>query len=303
MNDRWLRSFVTVAQCGSFQKAAEKLLLTPQALWQQVRRLEGDVGFSLLVRTSKGVEPTKAGERFLCMAADVLERYDTTLAECRALLKSQLLEPVPLRVPMTGGITLSPFWQHMYQELPHQRSNEDERPLCLEFVTEKHVGAGLIPELLDGTYDLIEHHSIAGEHPDSVYYEELGKDESSIVVGINDLLASLATARIEDLRDRELSAFTPAFSADLARQLGSSGEAIAIRQIPCDQFGIISACAKGQVCLVESRIELPRETLVKIPLDFDPNLRRGLACRKSDAPRLAKAFELAHRISAELGMG
>lgn len=268
-----------------------------------MRRLEGDVGFSLLVRTSKGVEPTKAGERFLSMAADVLERYDTTLAECRALLKSQLLEPALLRVPMTGGITLSPFWQRMYQELPHQRSNGAARPLCLEFVTEKHVGTGLIPELLDGTYDLIEHHSIAGEHPDSLYYEELGKDESSIVVGINDPLAALTAARVEDLRGRELSAFTPAFSADLARQLGSSGEAIAIRQIPCDQFGIISACAKGQVCLVESRIELPRETLVKIPLDFDPNLRRGLACRKSDAPRLARAFELAHRISTELGMG
>ena len=303
MNDRWLRSFVAVTQCGSFQKAAEKLSLTPQALWQQVRRLEGDVRFPLLARTPKGVEPTKAGERFLSMAADVLERYDTALAECRALLKSELLEPVPLRVPMTGGITLSPFWQRMYQELPYQRPDETERPLCLEFVTGKHAGTGLIPGLLNGTYDLIEHHSIAGEHPDSVYYEELGKDESSIVVGINDPLAVLAMARIEDLRGRELSAFTPAFSADLARQLGASGEVIAIHQIPCDQFSIISACAKGQVCLVESRIELPRETLMKIPLDFDPNLRRGFACRKNDALRLARAFELAHRISEELGMG
>lgn len=303
MNDRWLHSFVTVAQCGSFQKAAEKLLLTPQALWQQVRRLEGDVGFSLLSRTPKGVELTKAGEHFLRMAADVLERYDTTLAECRALLESQLLEPVPLRVPMSGGITLSPFWQRMYQERPRQRPGEAERPLCLEFVTGGYAGAGLIPGLLDGTFDLVEHHSIAGEHPDSVYYEELGRDESSIVVGADDPLASLAAARIEDLRGRELSAFTPAFSADLARQLGSSGEAIAIRQIPCDQFGIILACAKGQVCLVESRIELPRETLVKIPLDFDPNLRRGFACKKGDASRLARVFELAHRVSEELGMG
>lgn len=192
-------------------KSSGEALLIPQALWQQVCRLEGDVGFSLLVRTTKGMEPTKAGERFLSMAADVLERYDTTLAECRALLKSQLLEPALLRVPMTGGIALSPFWQHMYQELPYQRSDGAERPLCLEFVTEKHVGTGLIPELLDGTYDLIEHHSIAGEHPDSVYYEELEKDESSIVVGINDPLAALAAARVEDLRGHELSAFTPAF--------------------------------------------------------------------------------------------
>lgn len=303
MNGRWLRSFVTVAQCGSFQKAAEGQLLTPQALWQQIRRLESDTGLSLLSRTPKGVELTKAGEHFLRMATDILGRYDKTLAECHALQKSQLLEPISLRVPMSGGITLSPFWQRMYSELPQQQSDAAERPICLEFVTGEHAGVGLIPGLLDGTYDLIEHHSIAGKHPDSVYYEELGKDKSSIVVSVNDPLAALDRARIEDLRGRDLSTFTPEFSAGLARQLGSDGETVAIHQIPCDQFGIISACAKGQVCLVESRIELPRETLVKIPLDFDPNLRRGFACRKSDAVALARVFELAHRISGELGMG
>lgn len=51
------------------------------------------------------------------MAVDVLGRYDGAFAEHRTLLEPQMLEPVPLRVPMPGVIALSHFWRRMYQEL------------------------------------------------------------------------------------------------------------------------------------------------------------------------------------------
>jgi DNA-binding transcriptional LysR family regulator len=47
---RLLRYFVTVADEGHFGRAAAKLFITPPALTQQIRRLEHEVGFSLLDR-------------------------------------------------------------------------------------------------------------------------------------------------------------------------------------------------------------------------------------------------------------
>ena len=68
------------------------------------------------------MEPTEEVGGFLHMAADIPGRYDNALMEYRALPEPQPLEPVLLRVPMLGGITPWPFWQHMYREPPCQRS-------------------------------------------------------------------------------------------------------------------------------------------------------------------------------------
>ncbi|MBP3701326.1 MAG: LysR family transcriptional regulator, partial [Lachnospiraceae bacterium] len=36
MNQRWLRSYIAVTECGSINKAAERLYISPQALLQQI---------------------------------------------------------------------------------------------------------------------------------------------------------------------------------------------------------------------------------------------------------------------------
>jgi len=64
LNLRLLRYFVTVADEGHFGRAAAKLFITPPALTQQIRRLELEVGFSLLDRARHPVVPTPSGEAF-----------------------------------------------------------------------------------------------------------------------------------------------------------------------------------------------------------------------------------------------
>ena len=50
MNDNQLRSFLTVAECGSFSKAEEGSFLSKQALIKQIDALEDELGFRLLSR-------------------------------------------------------------------------------------------------------------------------------------------------------------------------------------------------------------------------------------------------------------
>jgi DNA-binding transcriptional LysR family regulator len=64
--------FVAVATDLHFGRAAERLYLSQPALSKQIRRLEDDLGFPLLVRDSRHVTLTPRGQRFLDDARQLL---------------------------------------------------------------------------------------------------------------------------------------------------------------------------------------------------------------------------------------
>lgn len=68
-----LRTFLTVYDSGSFQKAAERLHVTQSALSMRMRRLEDELGRRLLTRGRNGVRLTDAGRQFFPYATDVLQ--------------------------------------------------------------------------------------------------------------------------------------------------------------------------------------------------------------------------------------
>src|ERR1700729_856553 len=60
-----LRSFVAVADCGGFQRAANSLHLSQGAVSQHVRRLEAAVGRPLVERQGRGSRFTPDGDTLL----------------------------------------------------------------------------------------------------------------------------------------------------------------------------------------------------------------------------------------------
>jgi DNA-binding transcriptional LysR family regulator len=60
-----LRSFVAVADCGGFHRAAEQLNLTQSTISQQIKRLELETGRPLFRRTTRSVALTDDGEMLL----------------------------------------------------------------------------------------------------------------------------------------------------------------------------------------------------------------------------------------------
>lgn len=74
-----LRSFVAVADCGGFQRAAAALHLSQAAVSQHVRRLESAVGRPLVQRQGRGSGFTVDGEMLLRQARRILAAHDETL--------------------------------------------------------------------------------------------------------------------------------------------------------------------------------------------------------------------------------
>lgn len=71
-NLRRLAYFVAVVETGSFTAAADRLGITKAVVSQQVARLEREFRTSLLVRTTRKVQPTELGQAFYQRCALIL---------------------------------------------------------------------------------------------------------------------------------------------------------------------------------------------------------------------------------------
>ena len=78
-----LRTFVAVVEKASMTAAANAMNLTQGAVSQQVRRLEGVVGCSLLVRDRRHLRLTTAGERLFGQARRILRLNDEIWADIK----------------------------------------------------------------------------------------------------------------------------------------------------------------------------------------------------------------------------
>ena len=78
-----LRVFVCVADCGSFNKAAEKLFLSPPSVMKQINALEKHLDLQLLSRTNHGIHLTPAGQVIYRQAKKMFELSELSIEEAR----------------------------------------------------------------------------------------------------------------------------------------------------------------------------------------------------------------------------
>jgi DNA-binding transcriptional LysR family regulator len=76
-----LKAFVAVVDRQSFARAAEHLGLSPSALSQTIRQLEGRIGARLLNRTTRSVAPTASGELLYRRIAPLFREMAVAVAE------------------------------------------------------------------------------------------------------------------------------------------------------------------------------------------------------------------------------
>ena len=80
-----LATFVAVAECASFSRAAERLFATQPAVSKRIAALEADLGVALFDRLGRGIRLTEAGETFLVSARRLLADARASREEVRAL--------------------------------------------------------------------------------------------------------------------------------------------------------------------------------------------------------------------------
>ena len=89
MNILQIQYLLAVAECGSISKAAESLFVSQPAVSLQMKKLESELGCSLLFRTAQGVSLTPEGEAFREGARPVLEAWEQLEAVSACLAKEK----------------------------------------------------------------------------------------------------------------------------------------------------------------------------------------------------------------------
>lgn len=89
MYDRHLDTFVTVADCGSFLKASEKLYISANAVTKQINLLEADLGVTLFSRSNQGLRLTDAGKLIYTEAKKLIRHSRAVLQKAKELENRQ----------------------------------------------------------------------------------------------------------------------------------------------------------------------------------------------------------------------
>jgi LysR family nitrogen assimilation transcriptional regulator len=91
-------AFLAVVRSESYSRAADKLHLAQSALSRRVRRLEQDLGVSLLERHPRGVRPTEAG-RLLMLRAEKVDIELRQIEQDMRALGHSLPEDISVAMP------------------------------------------------------------------------------------------------------------------------------------------------------------------------------------------------------------
>lgn len=281
MELRQLRYLEAVARHRHFTRAAEELHLAQSALSTQVRRLEAELGVSLLRRTTRSVELTEAGELAVRHARAALAEADA--------LRSGIDE---LRGLERGTVAIGALIA----------AGEIDVPALLQRFSRQHPGIEI--EFREGTAEEMFAHLARGEldaaftlewgtPPENLGRREVSMEELVAAMGRRHRLAGDGPLAIAELEDEPLIAFRRGSAARHAMDaaLARTGTTPRIRLEGSD-LGLIRALAArgfGVAVLPRSFAELPGQPLSIRSLD--PGITMPVTLLWRDAPSpAARAF-------------
>jgi DNA-binding transcriptional LysR family regulator len=286
---RLVQYFVAVAEELHFGRAATRLHIAQPSLSQEIRRLEQQLGVTLLERTSRRVELTPAGEALLTDGRRLLAQAQRVIQNVRAAGSEQ----VTVAFYGSAASTLLPTVLQTFRE-EHPAVEVSVRELLLDEIN----------EVLDGTVDLAFTRLLPGQAGPDIEIEVLGREPRQLAVAATHPFAARDSLVYADLRNESFIT-NPVVDSPPVRWLAEqqrhglpgrvAAEAASIQEILA-----LVASARG-VCLVPESVaeHYPRAdvTYVRV-LDADPAVV-SLAWTNESARTEVEAFiEVARRIAA-----
>lgn len=192
-----LRYFREIARTGHMTKAARTLGVSQPALSAMLRKLEAEVGTSLLHRTGRGVELSEAGKVFLRHADESVRRADEGLHEVRRLSG---LETGSIRAG--AGATAASYI------LPSVVSDMRRAHPGLKFYVREMGSSAIIDAILSNELDLgIVTLPIRRVGAKQLVIRGLVEDELRLITPAEHRLAKESTFRWSDLKGESVIGF------------------------------------------------------------------------------------------------
>lgn len=290
-----LDTFLAVADCGSFTKAADKLFITPTAVMKKMNVLEAHLNLKLIDRTPAGVDLTPAGKVIYRDAKFIMDYSKKSVAAANAAtldydttfcVGTSLLNPA------------KPFmdlWYKINQSFPDYKLHlvpfEDNHDGILSEI--KKLGEKF--DFLIGVCDSKAWLSICSFLP-------LGRYKKMVAVSRDHRLAEKKQINIEDLHGETLMMVGRGDSGvnDFIRNdLEKNHPQIHIEDTP--QFydlSVFNRCAEsGNILLTIECWQDVHPGLISIPVNWDYSIPYGLLYNANADKDVLKLVETARNIT------
>ena len=246
MYNHQLSVFVCAADCGSFNKAAEQLYISPPSVMKQINALEKHLALKLFDRTNQGLRLTEAGQ-VIYRHAKVLFDYSAAALE-EARQQASALQTT-FRIGSSLLNPCKPFmdlWYQVNREFPNHKLHivpfeDDHRGILAEVAAlgEKY-------DFLVAAYDSVKWLDLCGFH-------QLGTYRMCCAVSREHPLAQKDCLTIDDLHGETLLIGRRGDSncVDRVRDMVEQYPAIKIEDIP--QFydiEVFNRCSQTQNVLL-----------------------------------------------------
>ncbi len=121
MYNSQLKTFIKVADLGSFSKAAEELYISPTAIIKQINSLEDNIGVTLFVRNHKGIQLTEAGKSFYNDSKHIIQYAKESIERAKNIT---IDKNSVIRIGtsfMTPSQFLVELWPRIYEKCPNMK--------------------------------------------------------------------------------------------------------------------------------------------------------------------------------------
>lgn len=151
-----LETFLCVVESGSFNKAAEKLYISPPAVIKQINLLEESLDLQLFVRTHRGLVLTKAGQSLYQDAKYIIQYCRDSVTRARnSMEETENLIRIGTS-PMTPAQILVELWPKVqtycpntrFQLVPFENTPENAREILGNLGQNIDVVAGIFDETM-----------------------------------------------------------------------------------------------------------------------------------------------------------
>ena len=116
-----LEPFLCVAKYGSFNKAAERLYISPPAVIKQINLLEESLGLQLFIRTHRGLQLTGAGKSLVQDTKYIIQYCKDSITRAKnAMQKDEEIIRIGTS-PMTPAQVLVDLWPKLQEDCPHTK--------------------------------------------------------------------------------------------------------------------------------------------------------------------------------------
>ena len=268
-----IQIFLAVADAGSFAKGAEKLFMTQSAVSKAVFRLEQQLGFPLIARTTHSFYLTENGKLLYDLCSSHMQELDQSLAEIHA---QKLARDKMVRIATINSIRVDSFLSAILSRF------ESAFPEC-SFQLESESVMEIVEQFLHREFDMIF-------VPDFLHYslEENGlpwkwaaRDFAQAIVPKDSPLAERDSLSLSELINERFASLDEAVNQDYFRDLSEKFASLGAKLQVGKKFKTASAVrsfhrAKDGLLFVDNYFDYePMARAVKIPVTDCMN---GIIC-------------------------